>query len=319
MPPRVGWSSLKIGIIAFAAIIATAACILIFGRVGVIRGSKFTLYVTSDAARGVIRGTEVWLDGRRVGTVEQVDFRAPAVAASERVVLELRILSSAHERIRRDSKVDIRPGTSILAEQVVSLRSGTTRQPELADGDTLHAPKQSDVQKMSAEFGVAAKEFPAILNNVKLLSAQLQSTASTIGALSGDAGSREMMRIRRQAARLAGQLRESDGTVRRVMSQSGALRERAGRALAQVDSVKALLASEQHSLGRFRKDSTIVTEVRQLRTELSRLALLARDSSTVIGRVRGDSAIIRSIRRDLRAMDSLMADMKRRPLRYIVF
>jgi phospholipid/cholesterol/gamma-HCH transport system substrate-binding protein len=319
MPPRVGWSSLRIGIIALGAIVATAAAILVFGRVGVIRGSKFTLYVTSDAARGVIRGTEVWLDGRRVGTVENVDFSSPAVAASERIVLELRILTSAHERIRRDSKVDIRPGTSVLAEKVVSLRSGTTRQPILADGDTLHAPKQADAQKLSSEFGLAAKEFPAIVSNVKLLSAQLQSTASTFGALSGNSGSREMTRIRRQAARLAEQIRESDGTVRRVMSGSGALRERTGRALAQVDSVRALLASDQHSLGRFRRDSTIFRDVRELRTELSRLAQLARDSSTVIGRFRGDSAIVRSIRRDLVAMDSLMADMRKRPLRYIVF
>jgi hypothetical protein len=35
--------------------------------------------------------------------------------------------------------------------------------------------------------------------------------------------------------------------------------------------------------------------------------------------MRNDSAIVRAIRRDLLAIDSLRADMKKHPLRYIAF
>src|SRR5215467_1281979 len=89
------WRELLIGITVAAAVLAAALGILIFGRVGILHGKKFTLYVTTDAARGVIRGTEVWLEGQKVGLVEAVSFRPPTTAQSERLVLTLSVLDKA--------------------------------------------------------------------------------------------------------------------------------------------------------------------------------------------------------------------------------
>jgi hypothetical protein len=97
------------------------------------------------------------------------------------------------------------------------------------------------------------------------------------------------------------------------------MRQRAARAMAQVDSIRALLASDQHSLGRFRRDSSLVRDVGQLRTEMQRLQALAADPNGTIGRVRADSAITRGIHRDLVALDSLFADIKKHPQRYVAF
>jgi hypothetical protein len=60
-------------------------------------------------------------------------------------------------------------------------------------------------------------------------------------------------------------------------------------------------------------------EIAQLREEVAEVQRLAADPSGTIGRVRSDSAITRSIHRDLVALDSLMADMRKHPFRYIVF
>src|SRR5439155_16379002 len=48
------WKDLRIGLFALAAIVAGALAVLMYGRVGQLRGGKFDLYVTTDAARGVI-------------------------------------------------------------------------------------------------------------------------------------------------------------------------------------------------------------------------------------------------------------------------
>src|SRR5262245_56470554 len=147
MPQRASWKNLRIGVISAGAVLAAALLILIFGRVGVIHGRKITLYVATDVARGVIRGTTVWLDGQPIGSVRGIAFRTPTGPARERLVLKIRVLSRTRDRIRRDSKVQIRPGTSILGEPVVYVHSGTARQPAVHDGDTLHGAKQVDVQK----------------------------------------------------------------------------------------------------------------------------------------------------------------------------
>ena len=60
-------------------------------------------------------------------------------------------------------------------------------------------------------------------------------------------------------------------------------------------------------------------EIARTRDELAELRRIAAEPGTSLGRMRSDSAIVRGIHRDLIAIDSLRADMKKHPFRYIVF
>jgi ABC-type transporter Mla subunit MlaD len=319
MPQRVGWKGLGIGILSACAVIGGALLILIFGRVGSLHGKKFTLVVSTSAARGVIRGSEVWLDGQRVGAVKNVAFQPPSASRDERLVLTLEVLNSARDYVRRDSRISLRSGLSIIGEQVVYITSGTASQPGIRDGDTLRALAQNDNEGLTSDFALASKEFPGIIENVKLLGAQLQSAQSTLGALGLEQNGPDMGRLRARAARLLSQFTTSNGSIGLAVGSMGDMRARATRAMAQVDSVRALLASDKHSLGRLRRDSTLALEIGRLRAELANLQRLAAEPTGTIGRLRADSAIVRNVHRDLAALDSLIADVKKHPLRYIAF
>ena len=125
MARRVRWTQLSVGLIATAVVVAAAAGILLFGRVGQLHGKKFTLYVTSDAARGLIRGSEVWLDGQVVGSVTGIAFQPATTIAKERLVIALRVLEDARPHLRRNSKVQVRAGMNVIGDQVVYLSSGS--------------------------------------------------------------------------------------------------------------------------------------------------------------------------------------------------
>ena len=89
--------------------------------------------------------------------------------------------------------------------------------------------------------------------------------------------------------------------------------------MAQVDSIRALVASDQHSLGRFRRDSTLKHEIVRIRSELAEVQRLASSPDGTIGRFRSDSAIVRGLHRNMLLLDSLFTDMKKHPFRYIAF
>src|SRR5262245_48491654 len=89
MPRRLRWSQLRFGLVCFAAVVIVGALILTFGRVGSLRGRTFTLFVRTEEARGVIRGTEVWLNGQRVGVVRNVGFQPATSSSKYRVILRL--------------------------------------------------------------------------------------------------------------------------------------------------------------------------------------------------------------------------------------
>lgn len=319
MAKTLHWQDLKIGILSVAAVIAAALGVLTFGRVGTLHGETFDVYVTTKAARGVIRGTEVWLDGQKVGLVRDVAFQPPTADPRNRIVIKLKLLKSSESHVRFDTKVSVRSGSSVIGDQVVYMSSGTARQRQVANGDTIRSSEQVDYESASGEFAEASKEFPAIIENVKLLTAQLNSVDGTLGALGAEGTSANVTRVRSRASALLNKLSSSSGTLGLSLTNRELMLERARRSLAQTDSIRALLNSDKHSLGRFRRDSTLLGHVTSLRSALDSLQRLAASPNGTIGRLRGDSAIMMNIARDRAALDSLITDMKKHPLRYTPF
>ena len=319
MSRRLRWRNLALGVASAAVVLTVALLILVYGRVGTLRGKTFQIYVTTDAARGVIRGTEVWLDGQKVGLVKNVDFRAASTSAKERLILSLEILDVARSHVRADSRVDIRAGGTLIGNQVVYITSGTAKNAVIADGDTLHSGEQSDLESAVSKAAVAVREFPAVMANVKVLAAQLQSAQGTIGAVMGFKGDVKFGAMRARTERVIGRLSSSSGTISLALSDSALLRARVQAAMARADSIRQLLASDSHSLGRFRKDSTLARDVADIRSELGRVRSLLNNPDGTIGRLRTDSALVRAVHRDFAAFDSLFTDLKKHPLRYIAF
>jgi len=316
---RLRWIELHTGLLYTAAIVAVAAAILTFGRVGQLRGRKFMMYVTSDAARGLIRGSEVWLDGQVIGSVRGVAFQPAIADPKDRLVIAIRVIDEARPHIRRNSKVQVRAGTSLIGDQVVYLTSGTPDQLEIAPGDTLHAVEQTEFESVTSEAALASKEFPGIIENVKLIGMQLQSTEGTLGALGATPSPPSLGPLASRAERLVKSLGNSNGTIGLAMQGSAEWRAAAVGVIASVDSIQKLVTSNQHSLGRFRRDSSLAQSVTEARRQLARLQELASSPQGTIGRWSADSAIAQSLQRSRVALDSLMQDMKRHPLRYIAF
>src|SRR5436190_16296543 len=77
MPARLSWRHLIPGIIALAAVAAVALGVAMFAGIGRMRGDTMTLYASESQARGVLRGTEVWLAGQKIGMVDGVSFQPP--------------------------------------------------------------------------------------------------------------------------------------------------------------------------------------------------------------------------------------------------
>ena len=318
MPRRLYWSQLRLGLVCFAAVVVVAALILTFGRVGSLRGKTFTLFVRTDAARGVIRGTEVWLSGQRVGLVRSVGFQPPTNSSKDRVVLRLAVLDRAREQIRADSRAQIRSGGSLISSPVVYLHSGTARSRELGEGDTLRSEAPVEFETASSKVAGATKEFPAILANIKILSSQLTSVDSPLGTLRGDVMPRVSL-VRSNASRVLRRLSSDAGVIGWAFGDSSEIARRARHALAGTDSLRQFLASGQGSFGRFRRDSTLQRTIADLRKEVAAVRALATNTSGTVGRFRVDSAYRQSLNDAFRQLDSLFVDLRKHPLRYIAF
>lgn len=205
-----------------------------------------------------------------------------------------------------------------MGPTVLGISVGSRNTRLLAEGDTILGKPAADVQTLTASFGEVAQEIPAVMANVKVLSSSLESTRGTIGALTTLDAPKRFEALVNNASRLTDRATAGEGTLALAL-QRGQLIARAKAAAAQADSVRLLLSSGRTSLGRFRRDSTLLRAVGDLRDELSITSALLSEKSGTLARLQQDSIIAVQTAEMSKQMTELFTDIKKRPFRYIAF
>jgi hypothetical protein len=312
MAARLSWSSLLPGLGALLVLVALAVTLILRGSVGRVSGEKIRLHVLTNQARGVMPGTEVWIEGQRVGTVEAIGFNDPATDTTQRVVVSVEVRERDARQIRRDSEIRIRTGANVVGPIVVYISGGTPRSVAVRDGDTLRAITQPDLDIATNRLELATAEMGPIVADAKQVMASARDRRGTLGAARAERGGGDMVRLRANVARMRDAFGRDAGARVSVMARSR-------RALAQVDSVRLLLRSDRASVGRFRRDSTLPRTVAHLRDEVDSLRQRLAETDGALGRFASDSAVALGLAGARREMALLFEDMRKRPLRYIAF
>lgn len=317
-PEKTSWRSLVPGLIAVAVIVLSTIALLVFAQVGKLHGDTVRVYAATDQARGLLKGSDVWLAGQKVGVVSDIRFQPPSTPLAQRLVLELELLADNLPQLRGDSYAQIRTGGSLIGAQVVYLTTGTVGAAPVAAGDTLRAEPQGDTETVASQIASASQQFPAIINNVKLLSAQMESARGTLGAFGAEEGVQRLGRVGERAADLGGRALGGGGTIAMVLRRDDHM-VRARSAMARADSIRTLLASPSTSYGRLRRDSTLITEIARVRNEVSIVRTMLTQPVGTAGRVIADSAVVRQLGMVEREFGTLMRDIMRDPLRFFGF
>jgi len=314
MPPRLTWSKLIPGLIALAVMVAAWVGVFVFAGVGSVRGETVRIFVLTDQARAVMQGTEVWLDGQKAGVVDHVGFRAPSADTLYRVVIAADIRADAAVGLRNDSRIQVRPGGSVIGPVVLFIESGTPAGVLVRGGDTLRAVIRSEMNVAIDRVDEIITRLPAVLADAKGVVRQTRDEKGTVGMFLAHGMPREAAELRANVAALRSGMAGGGGTPR-----AGTLRRDVSVVMARVDSVRALLAAPHTSVGRFRRDSTLGGAIAGIRAELDSLQREMADAHGTLWRLQNDSALTRSIADARREMALLFEDVTRNPLRYIHF
>jgi hypothetical protein len=97
------------------------------------------------------------------------------------------------------------------------------------------------------------------------------------------------------------------------------LQQRATKTMAAVDSIRRLVSSSKGSVGRFRRDSTLVTKAGHVMAELDTIRSLVSSPLGTIAAVHSDSVLARKLDEQHQLLAELIRDIKSHPMRYIQF
>ena len=314
-PNRTAWRTLIPGVIIVGAIAAFTFAVLVFARVGRLHGDTYRLHIRTDAARGVIKGTEVWLAGEKVGLVKEIRFAPPGRDTLTRLAIELEILEEVQEVIRKDSFGQIRSGGSLIGAPVVYITPGTSATPPLADGDTVRAKPQVDTEGLTSAVALAGRDLPIVIREAKQVRDDMQRATSRLTELQDNGG----VNLSVVGSRAAGITRRATrgGGVVSLMMRDSLIMSRVSSAMRSADTIRTLLASEATSYGRFKRDSSLMRQVASVRNEMSILRGLLDQSRGTAGRAMNDKAVTDALASAEKELARLIEDIKRDPLRYV--
>ena len=316
MPHQLHWRNLKGGIIAAAVIAALTFIVLVYARVGALHGKKVTLYVVTDEASGVLAGTEVWLAGEKEGLVKDVTFRPVTTDTLERVLIITEVLEEALPSVRRDSYAQIRPGGTMIGTPVVYISPGTTATRALHDRDTVFARPKAAVGDLAEDVGSIVPAFKSLGAATSELASKIDRPVGTIGNARKN-GFEDFPDVSAGVSSLYARGTQSGGTI--ASASRTRLMAHAAATMGAADSIRRLASSNKGTMGRFRRDSTLVTKAGHVLAQLDTLALLIQSPVGTIAAVHSDSALARQLDREHMLMDALVKDMKSNPGRYIRF
>jgi len=314
MARRIHWSDLRTGLIVLAAVVALAASILIFARVGALHGDTSTLFVAVDDASGILPGTDVWLSGKKVGLVVDVHIRPVTSDLKHRLAIHTKILTKTLPLIRKDSRVDIRPGGNLIGTPVVYLKVGTLRFPPVKDGDTIFERPHGKLKPVIDQVTAVAADLGRLTDSTTRMLALFDNPANAMGSFRHK-GAPQLRSASAAMSKLGNQARSGSGTL--GLASRGHVGTRISRLFAQRDSIRLLLAEGHGAVGRFRRDSTLSQTIAHLRGEADTLRALLNNPRSPASRMRSDTALTREMDRARMQLDSLMAAVKKHPLKYI--
>ena len=300
------------GSLILAGLLAGAVLVFILDDILASLDRVYVVHVVLPGATGLAAESPVWVSGRQVGRVSSVGLLPSGGDSLARVVLGVELPVSVRSQVRTDSEVRL---TSIgpMSQRAVDIVPGSAAAPILPEGDTLRQMPIPTAAQLASRAAIVRVELATVLAELQAqtpaIRARLQQTERAFAGLESVMGEARQLQI------------SLDANPGYALLQSPSF-------AAAMDRTRSYAAELPIMIGRLRDSTGPAAEVRaalsrlQLRADSLRIQLAAAEAALnnpngTLSRMQQDTAITRALNAARAELDSLIADMRSNPLRYV--
>jgi phospholipid/cholesterol/gamma-HCH transport system substrate-binding protein len=280
-----------VGLIVTAAIIVTVLGSLWLARGGLSKG--YPLYAKFPWGAGLKQGQPVLLVGVNVGYVDEVDLHQDGI-----LVTTLRIQNDY--KVPVTSKAAVIPN-GIFGDQAVALTPSRPDPRAFKSGDTIPiGPSTPGIAELTTKADSITRSVNAMtsaLEHEMVAGGGIRDLRNTISATN--------RMVNELAAVASEQSRQLTATMTSLRSATGAIDP------AKVDSTLTNFRSASANL------AAMSTDLKQTTTKLDAIIARVDSGNGSAAKLLNDPGVYNDVRQLLQRMDSLVADIKKNPKRYI--
>lgn len=224
-------SELRVGLLVLLAL--AILILVIFAVSGDLKipgfGKTTTVRTEMSSVDGLRKGAEVRLSGKKIGSVNDINFSraipADAKAASEagniEIIMEIDGTLDgrpAIERVRSDSVATLKTA-GVLGDNVIDITPGTLSGKPLVNGDKIKSQSQKSVGDILNAAQTAVTNLNAISDDIKVMTGDLRDGKGTAGRLLTDeAFYVNLNETVLKAQTLISAIKEGDGTISKLIN-----------------------------------------------------------------------------------------------------
>ncbi len=280
-----------VGITATVAIVALVTGSLWLARGGLQPG--YPLYAKFTWGAGLKQGQPVLLSGVNVGYVDKVTIRQDGL-----LIVEFRIRKEYH--VPLGTTATIQPN-GFFGDQLIALTALKPNPKSYQKGDTILSGHPTP------QLGDVLARVDTIAAHISVLTSALQKELVDAGGLADIhktivAANKLVVELGRVADEQSAELSKTQAALRRVATAIDS---------AQIDSTVKSLSGAAASV------KTLAADLRETTTKLNSTLAKLNDGNGSMGKLMNDPGVYNDVRGLLQRIDSLTADFKKNPRKYI--
>jgi len=172
--------SVIVGLFIIFGLILLVSSVLIIGNLHETFKKKTEIVTLFDDVSGLQVGNNIWFSGVKIGTVSSLKFYA-----DRKVKVMMKVEDKAVPYIREDAFVKLSTD-GLIGNKILVIYGGTSRSPQIAEGDTLRVEKTFTSDDMINTLQENNKNLLSITKDFKLISHKIAYGEGTIGKLISD-------------------------------------------------------------------------------------------------------------------------------------
>ena len=172
--------SVVVGIFVLVGLLFLLAGVLIIGNIHQTFVRKIRVVTLFDDVSGLQAGNNIWFSGVKIGSISSLEFYAQT-----KVKVVMKLEEKAQQYIRKDAFVKLSTD-GLIGNRILIIYGGSSRSPQVEEGDTLKVEKTFTSEDMINTLQENNKNFLAITNDFKLISAKIAKGEGTVGKLLND-------------------------------------------------------------------------------------------------------------------------------------
>ncbi len=344
------WSQLRVGLTVLIASVTLAVLIFLMSGTGGWLTRKITLRSYFDNAGELRQGAPVRLAGVDIGNVTAI--RIVGDKPLTPVEVTMRVNTKYRFNLRKDS-VTMLSTAGVLGETFVDIDSSTAKGPEAANGDTLPARDQPDLQdvvrasqstlqNMNAlisrldhivEFVESGKGSlgkviydPALYDRLNSTVAEfkglvddIQNGKGSLGPLlTSDEAYRKAMAALDKLNEMADDLQQGKGSAGKLLKDP-ALYENANKAMANVRQLTDDINAGKGAFGKMTHDQEFAAKLQTLVSNLSELSERLQKGEGTAGMLFKDPTLYNNSNQMLVETRELVKAIRENPKKYLTF